>query len=283
MIHEILPHIFDNAFYIEQANAQDIALVFQGDNILLRKDVKGGTLPCFADLYYDRIPENIEYLFRLDEKRFFLSPLPTAIPPNMVFSKANVSLRLLAPQHYAFAAVTGWQLYRWRESRRFCGRCATPMQKGQTERSAVCPKCGLIEYPKISPAIIVAVTDGDRLLMAKHRHSAYQRYALIAGYCEIGETFEQTVRREVWEEVGLHIKNIQYYTSQPWAFSDSVMIGFFAELDGGDAISLAEDELSDARWFTLAEIPENGSRLSISQELVEAVRRGEHRRYLSRR
>ncbi|MCR4963003.1 MAG: NAD(+) diphosphatase [Firmicutes bacterium] len=283
MIHEIAPHVLYTDFHTYTAAPDDVALVFRGGDILLRRGDKGGSLPRFADLPYGEIPAEAEYLFRLDGQRFFLAPPPPVLTEDAYYADANVSLRMLAPSQDAFAAVTGLQLYRWRDSRRFCGRCAAPMQKGQRERSAVCPYCGLVEYPKIAPAVIVAITDGKRLLMAKNRRSAYKRYALIAGYCEIGETFEQTVRREIQEEVGLQVKNIQYYASQPWAFSDSVMVGFFAELDGDDRIVLQEEELSDARWFPFAEIPENGSRLSISQELIEAVRRGEHLRYLSRR
>ena len=118
------------------------------------------------------------------------------------------------------------------------------------------------------PSVIVAITNGNKLLMSRYRvnHSTYRGYALIAGFVEIGETFEETVRREVMEEVGLKVKNIRYFKSQPWAFTDTEMIGFFAELDGDDKIRLQEDELSEAGWYTREEIPADARLISVGPE-----------------
>lgn len=112
--------------------------------------------------------------------------------------------------------------------------------------------------------------------MSRYRVNSnpYRGYALIAGFVEIGETFEDTVRREVMEEVGLKVKNIRYYKSQPWAFSDSEMIGFFAELDGDDRIVLQEDELSEAGWFTREDIPDETMMNSIGAELKMVFKYG---------
>ena len=133
--------------------------------------------------------------------------------------------------------------------------------------------------------MIVAVTDGDRLLMSRYRvsHNPYRSYALIAGFVEIGETFEDTVRREVMEEVGLKVKNIRYYKSQPWAFSDTEMIGYFAELDGDDAITLQEDELSEAGWFHRSEIPDEEVLNSIGSELKMVFKYGSMEAFLERK
>ena len=122
-------------------------------------------------------------------------------------------------------------------------------------------------FPKIAPAVIVGVTHGDKILMTKYAGREYKRYALIAGFTEIGETAEETVKREVMEEVGLAVKNIRYYKSQPWAFSDTEMIGFFAELDGDDKIRLQEDELSEAGWYTREEIPDDARLISVGTEM----------------
>lgn len=142
--------------------------------------------------------------------------------------KTPTDIRAMEPMHQAFAAITAVQLWRWRQSRQFCGRCGAKTEDSKIERALVCPVCGQTEYPKISPAVIVAITNGDKLLMSRYRvnHSTYRGYALIAGFVEIGETFEETVRREVMEEVGLKVKNIRYFKSQPWAFTDTEMIGF---------------------------------------------------------
>ena len=180
--------------------------------------------------------------------------------------------RIMQPEYQAFAAITAVQLFRWKESRKFCGCCGSRTEDSRTERALVCTKCGHTEYPKICPAVIVAVTDGDRLLMSRYKGRAYRGYALIAGFVEIGETFEETVRREVMEEVGLKVKNIRYYKSQPWAFTDTEMIGFFAELDGDDAIRLQEDELSEAGWYRRDEIPEDVSSISVGSEMKMAFK-----------
>ena len=137
-----------------------------------------------------------------------------------------------------------------------------------------CGACGNMEYPKICPAVIVGVTDGDRLLMSKYAGRAYKNYALIAGFTEIGETVEQTVAREVMEEVGLKVKNIRYYKSQPWAFTDTLLMGFYCDLDGSDAIRLDENELAVAEWFTREEIPEPVSQESLTNEMILRFKNG---------
>lgn len=128
--------------------------------------------------------------------------------------------------------------------------------------------------PKICPAVVVAIRNGDKLLMSRYARGTYRRYALIAGYVEVGETFEECVRREVMEEVGLKVKNIRYYKSQPWSFSDSVMIGFTADLDGDDTIRLEEDELAEAGWFSRDEIVEYPPYISVGHEMMKAFKYG---------
>ena len=136
-----------------------------------------------------------------------------------------------------------------------------------------CPACGQREYPKLNPAVIVAVTEGDKLLLTKYAGRAYTKYALIAGYTEIGETVEETVQREVMEEVGLKVKNIRYYKSQPWSFTDTLLMGFFVEVDGDDTIRLDENELQVAKWCSREEIPENDG-ISLTREMMEVFKNG---------
>ncbi len=139
----------------------------------------------------------------------------------------------------------------------------------------VCPSCGNTVYPKIAPAVIVAVTDGDKLLLTKYAGREYTRYALVAGYTEFGETLEETVRREVMEEVGLKVKNIRYYKNQPWAFSDSMLVGFFAELDGSPQIRLDETELSTAVWMKREDIPGDYTNVSLTHEMILLFKHGQ--------
>ena len=230
-----------------------------------------------------------EYLFSIDEIPYFMVRSAEGDPALKLAEEENQEtfqedgsgkfsfqgpayFRIMRPEYQAFAAITAVQLFRWKESRKFCGCCGSRTEDSRTERALVCTKCGHTEYPKICPAVIVAVTDGDRLLMSRYKGRAYRGYALIAGFVEIGETFEETVRREVMEEVGLKVKNIRYYKSQPWAFTDTEMIGFFAELDGDDAIRLQEDELSEAGWYRRDEIPEDVSSISVGSEMKMAFK-----------
>ena len=129
-------------------------------------------------------------------------------------------------------------------------------------------------YPRISPAVIVGILNGDKLLMSKYAGRSYRSYALIAGFIEIGESAEQTVQREVMEEVGLKVKNIRYYKSQPWGFTDSLLFGYFCELDGDDTIRLDTNELSQAGWYTRDEITLEDDYLSLTREMILQFKEG---------
>lgn len=129
-------------------------------------------------------------------------------------------------------------------------------------------------YPRISPAVIIAVTDGDRLLLSKYARRTYIRYALLAGYTEIGETMEETVQREVMEEVGLRVKNIRYYKSQPWGRDGAVLMGFYCDLDGSDEIHLDENELSMAAWYDRTALPAHDDGISLTREMIRMFEEG---------
>ena len=234
------------------------------------------------------------------EKRFFimninrfreLLPKQEAIPGEDFHGKRSESVSMI------FAAATGGHFAWWKNSRKYCGCCGALTEPSKTERAMVCPACGSTEYPKISPAIIVAIikkgengsgsrpqtcglrtnkiADTDRLLMVRNKTGPYKKLALVAGFVEIGESFEQAVHREVMEEVGLKVKNLRYYKNQPWGLTYAQMIGFVAELDGDDTITLQESELSEAGWYLREEIPEAGFRLSVGNEMVHQFKMGE--------
>ena len=142
----------------------------------------------------------------------------------------------------------------------------------------VCPLCGHISYPQICPSVIVAITDKDRILLTKYAsgHSSFKRYALVAGYSEVGESLEDTVRREVMEEVGLRVKNIRYYKSQPWSFSGALLAGFVCEVEGSSSIFMDDEELSAAEWFGRDNMPKDRSQVDISLtgEMMQAFEDG---------
>ena len=156
----------------------------------------------------------------------------------------------------------------WYISHKFCGRCGTPTQLDEKDMMLKCPKCGQVHYPRIAPAIIVAIRKNDELLMAKHSYHDNIRYALIAGFVEPGETIEEAVKREVSEEVGIKIKNLKYKRSQSWPFPNSLMLGFTAEYESGD-INVDGDEILKAKWFKKDEIIRYSSDISISDWLIQ--------------
>ena len=129
-------------------------------------------------------------------------------------------------------------------------------------------------FPRINPAVITAVCSGNRLLLSRYAGRGYTSYALLAGYTEIGETIEQTVHREVFEEVGLRVKNLRYYKSQPWGVDGNILMGFFCDLDGDDTISIDEIELSHAGWYDRHALPIEDDGFSLTREMIRVFGEG---------
>ena len=247
-------------------------LFYDGGRILVKKE-DGIRYPTFAE---SGAGESI-YLFTIDEEGFYLGDRSLAeglLEKGYVFENISI-LRRGGAKYLRFAGVTGWQLYNWYESRKFCGRCSAPMVQDEKERMMRCPECGLMEFPKICPAVIIGVTCGDKILMSKYAGRDFTDYALLAGFCEVGEPIEETVRREVMEEVGLKVKNITYFKSQPWSFSDTLLMGFFCELDGEDKIRLDEQELALAEWVERKDITVEPDDLSLTNEMMLAFKNGD--------
>ncbi len=277
MIQDIGTHEFDREYATRQASRQDIALCYQAGKVLLRQTEGSYTLPKFGDFPAGQEPnrETAWHLFALDGVGCFLAQCRMQELPDATWEYVSLhSLRSVRPMEVAFAAATGAQLQRWYESRAYCGRCGTKTEHSLTERATVCPKCGLTEYPKICPAVIVAVTDGDKLLVTRYAGRRFNGWALIAGFVEIGETLEDTVRREVMEEVGLRVKNLRYYKNQPWAFTDTLLVGFYCELDGDADITLDCNELCEGTWLRRDEIPPRENDISLTAEMMERFRLG---------
>jgi NAD+ diphosphatase len=166
------------------------------------------------------------------------------------------------------------QIAEWARTHRFCGNCGGPMLRQEHERSVKCANCGHVAYPRISPAMMVLVRKGDAVLLAQHAQYAVQRFVPLAGFLEAGETIEEAVHREVFEEVGLRVQNLRYFGSQSWPFPHSLMIAFTADyLDGEIRVDPAE--ITEARWFGPDDAwPERVPQVSISSLLVDAHRPG---------
>ena len=162
------------------------------------------------------------------------------------------------------------QITEWARTHRFCGVCATPMQIASGERAFTCPSCGYIAYPRISPAMMVLIKKEGAVLMAQHARSPAGRFSPLAGFLEAGESIEEAIHREVFEEVGLKVTNLQYFSSQSWPFPHSLMIAFTADYVSGD-ITVDGNEITEARWFSVAEgLPKPYAEISISGQLVNA-------------
>ena len=171
----------------------------------------------------------------------------------------------------AFALVCrAAQLLDWKKNHRYCGRCATPTAMKSNEFAMQCPACGLVAYPRISPAVMVLVRRGNELLLARSPHFKPGVFSALAGFVEAGETLEQCAVREVREEVGVEITNLRYFQSQPWPFPDSLMLAFFADYAGGE-ITPDPSEIEEAGWFPRNNLPPLPDPVSIARRLIDAA------------
>ncbi|MGI6201146.1 MAG: NAD(+) diphosphatase [Christensenellales bacterium] len=272
MIQDIAPEAFRIAYAAQTPAPGDAVLSYREGRVLCRAE--GGSLayPTF-EACACQDPAAYTYLFTVGERRFFryhgASPLTA---PGCAPRATQVFREGLTPKSLRFAGLVGLQLDRWYRANRFCGRCGGLMDHSPDERMLQCPTCGNQVYPKIAPAVIVAVRDGDRLLMTRYAHG--KGWALVAGFVEAGETPEDAARREVLEETGVKIDRLRYYKSQPWGYSDSLLMGFSAELVGSDAITLDTRELGAARWTPRSQIEQTAEDFSLTNEMICAFKQG---------
>lgn len=182
------------------------------------------------------------------------------------------SLFEVFPEEEVVLAGRARQVVQWERDHQFCGRCGSVTDPMPNERARRCPTCDLTSYPRISPAIIVAVTrqceEGPRILLARNQRFPAGRYSVVAGFVEPGETLEECVHREVAEETGISITNLRYFHSQPWPFPNSLMLAFTAEYAGGDFL-FAEEEIADAQWFSPTALPLLPPKISIARKLID--------------
>jgi len=276
MIQEIGPKIFDNHFKNKVAESKDIFLSYEGDTVLIHEGKEKLWYPSFADFQstYPNLMIGAQYLFSIDDMNYFLID-EQGLDSLEGWIYVSIS-RFRSETKYwrSFAGVVGLELKHWYDSHGFCSRCGNLTVHSEKERMLYCESCGFQTYPTISPCVIVGVHDQNRLLLTKYAGRPYTNYALIAGFVEIGETLEQAVRREVKEEVGLCVKNLKYYKSQPWPFTDTLLVGFFAEMEGDDTIVLQEDELSLGLWMKREDIPPSESKISLTSDMIESYRSG---------
>ncbi len=282
MLQDLAFGRLENEFRHCVPQKEDIVVCFQGNSVLICRSKNDSlTLPTFekvsawSEKWGSWNEDQFRYIFRMQDVNYFLWMGESGDCPDAAFAyESTRMLRQLTSKNVCFAVMTAWHLFSWYRSNRYCGRCGVKTVHDSKERMMLCPHCGNMIFPKICPAVIIAVTDGDRLLLSKYAGRAFTRYALIAGYTEIGETLEETVKREVMEEVGLKVKNIRYYKSQPWGVDGNILAGFYCDLDGDDTIHLDEQELSMAGWYPRNDLPAEDDGISLTREMVRVFGEG---------
>ena len=233
-------------------------------------------LPTFRDLQkpIEKIRDLTVFLFCVDDIPIYL------LQPNDIVASEWQCLRYfpveylnhILPEWVYFAGITALHLGHWYERNVYCGKCGDKMERNRNQRELICHSCGNIVYPHIAPVVMVAVINEDRLLMTKYADRSLSQWVLISGFVEIGETLEEAAKREVFEEAGIHIKDLKYFGSQPWGFSNSVIVGYIARLDGSDEVHLDKRELAVAEWHPRSNLPKELTDISIAYEMIEALR-----------
>lgn len=209
------------------------------------------------------------FLGTLDGDHCYAVEIPAGVDPpaGMTFESLR-SLYGAMPEDLYSVAGRAVQIVEWDRNHQYCGRCGSPAVQAPGARAKKCPECGLMNFPRLSPAVIVLVQRGDEILLARSRNFPDAFYSVLAGFVEPGETLEETVAREVYEESGIELHNIRYFGSQPWPFPHSLMIGFTAEYAGGE-IRLEDPEILDAAWFRADNLPRIPGKISIARRLID--------------
>ncbi len=245
--------------------ASSILLGFCGDALLMGID---GALPS-AELFENLgKPRHSFHIGEIEQELYTLLVWEEtiALPETLVKTNLRQFLDVHPPHLYAMLNRAK-QLAHWLYDNQYCGRCGDPVGYSAKFSSLTCTTCGFTIFPRLSPACIVLISRGEEILLARSPHFTKGMYSLLAGFVEAGESVEDAVHREVYEEVGIRVKNLRYFGSQPWPFPHSLMLGFFAEYDSGE-LRLQEDEIEDARWFTKESVPPLPNLSSISGIMI---------------
>lgn len=264
MIQDIAPEKLDNSFKKCAAKDGDTVFVFDEAGSLFAKIDDGNIRFTTFEQAGDA---DIIYLFSIDDRRYFLSLCTDQNVPSQFEAYPIRKLRDSGFGSELFAAFTAYHLWRWYTDNRFCGRCGMKTEQSEDERALKCSGCNNTIYPRINPAVIVGVINGDKILITRYK-TGYSHNALIAGFAEIGETLEETVAREVMEEAGIKVKNIRYYKSQPWGMVQDLLVGFYCEADGDDTIRMDEDELKYAAWTAREDLELQPNNFSLTNEMM---------------
>jgi NAD+ diphosphatase len=254
----------------DSPESQGYWFVFQENRMLVRVEEQRASPPVCNELQSLGVrPVRIQYLGMLGSHGCYSAELGAEVhpPEGMRFEQLR-GLWGSLPEELFWIAGRAFQIMDWDRNHQYCGRCGSPTRDKQEERAKICPQCGHVAYPRISPAVIVAITRGEKILLARAHRFPHAMYSVIAGFVEAGESLEQCVRREIDEEVGITVKNLCYFGSQSWPFPNSLMVAFTAEHAQGE-IRIDPSEIVDARWFTANDLPRIPDKLSIARRLID--------------
>ncbi|MCR5719868.1 MAG: NAD(+) diphosphatase [Lachnospiraceae bacterium] len=267
MLQDINPSFLNIEFGNKEPDPSSFIMIFNEGELLVSYDgVKIG-FPTFEDVGSYGI-----FLFNMDGDDYFLNFQSDVEIDDFEFMPMKELRKLdTASNKELFAAFTAFHLMEWYGSSVYCGKCGEMTVFDKDERAMLCEKCNKKIYPRINPAVIVGIKNKDKLLITKYR-SGYAHSALVAGFSEIGETLEDTVRREVMEEVGLKVENITYYKSQPWGIAGDLLCGFFCDVCGDDTITMDEGELKSACWVTADDIELQPNDISLTNDMMKAFK-----------
>jgi len=266
MLQDLKKVTYHNEFHAYDIQDDDYVMILRKKQLYACVKDNMVSYPTYKEVK-DDLKGEITYLFAMGEQRYFLAESETVSLDGYDYVSFMWN-HAFHPHDLTFAGITAIQLGSWYQSNRFCGCCGQPIRRDNKERKIVCDACGYFEYPKIAPAIIVGVMNGDKLLLSEYLGGTGEYYAMLAGFAEVGESIEDCVRREVREEVGIEVKNITYYKSQPWSYSDSLLFGFYCEVDGDDTLTVDHGELKRALWMPREKIPEQYDHVSITSEMM---------------
>ena len=254
----------------EPAPLAALCFAFRDGRLLVRRGAAGASTPRAAELHDLGLrPVRRQFLGTSAELACFAWELApdTPEPAGLEFAELR-GLWGSLPEEEFWLAGRAFQVMDWDRTHQYCGRCGRPLQAKSDERAKLCPGCGQLAFPRVAPAIIVAVVRDDTLLLARARRFPTDMYSVIAGFVDAGESLEECVHREVREEVGLAVRDLNYFASQPWPFPHSLMVAFTARHAGGE-IAIDGREIVDAGWYRADALPRIPERLSVARRLID--------------
>jgi NAD+ diphosphatase len=264
------PEGFEAFTAAPEGAANVVTLIFRGSDVLTHES---GAIPAAQiGSFFDNFSSEIEWVGKLEETHYAVRFVDKEVeaPAGHTFRGMRTLWGVWRDEEVAVAG-RAFQLQNWARTHRYCGVCGTATERIAGERGIKCPSCGLSAYPRISPAMMVLITRGEEILLARNVTFPPNRYSALAGFLEVGESIEEAVHREVFEEVGLKVHNLKYVASQAWPFPHSLMIAFTAEYLSGEIVTQPE-EIADAKWFGPGDqLPDLPPRLSIAKVLLDSV------------